>query len=87
MPPNAKDAELSSQTSIFALGEIGAGKTSQIATLPGRKFAYLFDPNALNSLSGHDVDYEEYNVNAMDLDLSIKSLKKDVGDKPFRKKR
>lgn len=85
--PNASEVKPSDQQSIFAIGEIGAGKTSQILTLPGKKFAYLFDPNALNSLAGYDIDYEEFKVNAMDLDLAIQSLKKGVKDTSYRKKK
>ena len=47
--------------------------------MPGRKFAYLFDSNALLSLQGHDAEYEEFLPDR--LNLSVKSLKKDVGDK------
>lgn len=85
--PNAKDATGNENIGILAIGDIGVGKTTQFATLPGKKFAYFFDPNALTSLKGQDIDYEEYRVDSMDLDLSIKSLKKDVGDKPGTKRR
>ena len=74
--PNAKDAEVSPVESILAIGTTGVGKTTQFLTLPGKKFIYLFDPNALRSLAGHDVDYEEFRIDSMDLDLSVKSLKK-----------
>lgn len=58
--PNARDAKGAVQKKILMLGETGNGKTTQILTLPGKKFVYIFDPNALNSLHGFDVDYEEY---------------------------
>jgi hypothetical protein len=57
--PNARDAHSIAQHRILCLGDTGSGKTSQILTLPGKKFAYLFDSNALLSLRGYDVDYEE----------------------------
>lgn len=76
--PNAKNAEVSSKRKILLLGDTGTGKTSQITTLPGRTFAYLFDPNAILSLSGHDVDYEEFYADR--LNLSVKSLTKGKGD-------
>jgi len=58
--PNARDANRTVQHRILCLGDTGSGKTSQILTLPGKKFAYLFDGNALLSLRGYDVDYDEY---------------------------
>jgi hypothetical protein len=77
--PNARDAHATSTHKLFLLGDTGSGKTSQLLTLPGKKFAYLFDANAILSLRGHDVDYEEFLPDR--LNLSAKSLKKDVGDK------
>lgn len=77
--PNALNAHETSSQKILVLGDTGSGKTTQLLTLPGKKFAYLFDPNAILSLQGHDVDYEEFLPDK--LNLSVKSLKKDVGDK------
>lgn len=76
---NAKNAHETSTRKFLLLGDTGSGKTTQLLTLPGRKFAYLFDPNAILSLQGHDVEYEEFLPDR--LNLSVKSLKKDVGDK------
>ena len=57
--PNAKNAPAGRK--IFLLwGQTGTGKTTQFLTLPGRKFAYLFDPAALESLRGADIAYEEF---------------------------
>lgn len=64
---------------ILMLGDTGVGKTSQFLTLPGKKFAYLFDPNALLTIRGYDVDYEEFLPPALNLD--VKSLTKDKGDR------
>ena len=59
--PNAKEVTgLDRGYKILVLGNAGSGKTTQFGTLPGRKFAYLFDPNAILSLRGMDVDYEEW---------------------------
>lgn len=80
--PNARDAHVTSKHKILALGDTGAGKTSQILTLPGKKFAYLFDPNAKLSLRGYDVEYEEFLPD--EFNLAIHSLAKDKGDKPNR---
>ena len=75
--PNARDAHETSAHKFFLLGDTGAGKTAQFLTLPGKKFIYLFDPNAILTLRGHDVDYEEYLPDR--LNLSVKSLAKGAG--------
>ena len=77
--PNAKDATRNedSPPRFLLMGTTGAGKTSQILTLPGKKFVYIFDPNCLSSLEGHDADYEEFLVDVTDVDLAIKTLKSD----------
>lgn len=75
--PNARTAEEISTRKYLLLGDTGSGKTTQLLTLPGRKFAYLFDPNAILSLQGHDVEYEEFLPDR--LNLSVKSLSKDKG--------
>lgn len=76
--PNAKEAKGTTANRILLLGDTGAGKTSQFLTLPGKKFAYLFDANALLSLQGYDVEYEEFLPDR--LNLSVKSLSKGKGD-------
>jgi hypothetical protein len=74
--PNARDIKHSQvPPKIFLMGDTGSGKTSQFLTLPGRKFIYLFDPNALLSLEGHDLDYEEFYPDV--LPLNITPLAKD----------
>ncbi len=75
---NAKDAHATSHHSFLLLGDTGSGKTTQILTLPGKKFVYLFDPNAIMSLRGHDVEVEEFLPDR--LNLSVKSLTKGKGD-------
>jgi hypothetical protein len=77
--PNATQARSVAKHKFLMLGDTGTGKTSQLLTLPGKKFMYLFDPNAILSLQGHDVDYEEFLPDA--LNLSVTSLSKDRGDK------
>lgn len=58
--PNAKDAPGVVKHKIMLIGQIGSGKTTQFLTLPGKKFAYLFDANAILTLQGHDLDYLEF---------------------------
>ena len=77
--PNALDAHNTAQHRILCLGDTGSGKTSQILTLPGRKFAYLFDSNALLSLRGFDIDYEE--VLPSTVSAAASSLAKGKGDR------
>ena len=76
---NAKNAAKHVQHRFLVLGDTGGGKTTQLLTLPGKKFAYLFDSNALLSLRGYDVDYEEWLPDK--LSLAVSSLKKDKGDR------
>ena len=54
--PNLKDAEPGN--SFLLIGPAGSGKTTQLLTMPGRKLALIFDPNALAALAGKDIDYE-----------------------------
>lgn len=76
--PNATKAHSLAKHKFLVLGDTGTGKTSQFLTLPGKKFIYLFDPNAILSLQGHDVDYEEFLPDT--LNLSVTSLSKGRGD-------
>ena len=75
---NAKDVKQTATHKFLMLGPTGSGKTTQFLTLPGKKFAYLFDPNAKLSLRGHDVDYEEFLPS--DVSLHAVSLTKGKGD-------
>lgn len=74
---NAKDIVGKTVHRILLLGDTGSGKTTQMLTLPGKTFTYLFDSNALLSLQGNDIDYEEFLPDQ--LNLSVKSLSKDRG--------
>lgn len=79
---NARDLADSEQQRFLIAGYMGSGKSTQFLTLPGKKFAYVFDPNALQTFKGHDIDYEAFMPEVDDLDLSVKTLKANVGDKP-----
>lgn len=75
---NAKEIQTAPVHRILALGDSGSGKTTQLLTFPGKKFAYLFDPNALLSLQGHDVDYEEWLPDRLNLAAGSLSTKKEA---------
>lgn len=78
--PNARDAKETTAHRILILGDTGSGKTTQLLTLPGKKFAYLFDSNALLSLRGYDIDYEEFLPDRLNLNINSLSASKG-GDK------
>ena len=68
---------------ILLLGTTGSGKTSQILTLPGRTFVYIFDPSSLHTLVGHDVEYELFLPTR--LNLAAQSLTKGKSDKATKR--
>jgi hypothetical protein len=78
--PNAKDitSEQVGKPKFLLVGPTGSGKTSQACTLPGKTFAYLFDPSALATLRGQDVEYEEFVPER--LNLGAVSLSKGKSD-------
>jgi len=77
MPNNARDVTASEPRKFLLLGDTGSGKTTQFLTLPGKKYAYLFDPNAKLSLRGYDVDFDEYLPSPVS--AAVTSMKKDSG--------
>lgn len=74
---NAKDVSHDEPHRFFLYGDLGAGKTAQILTLPRPTFCYVFDPNALLTLRGHDIEYAQFLP--ADLTLDVVSLKKTEG--------
>lgn len=65
--------------SLLGVGYGGGGKTQGIVTIPGRKFVYVFDPNALETLKGfNNVDYVSFIPEQIDLDAV--TLKGNVRD-------
>jgi hypothetical protein len=79
--PNAKtlDIHAGGKPKFLLVGSTGGGKTTQIVTLPGRTFAYLFDPSALSTLRGFDVEYETFFPEKVN--LSAQALAKGKGDR------
>lgn len=75
--PNARDASQDTPHRFLILGDTGGGKTTQLLTFPGKTFVYLFDSNALLSLRGHNIEYEEFLPDK--LNLNVHSLSKDKG--------
>lgn len=73
---NAKDYHEHRAHKFLVLGKTGSGKTSGFLTLPGKKFLYCFDSNAILTIQGQDVDYEEYLPD--DLSLKLTSLSKET---------
>jgi len=92
--PNAQDADVAPTKRILMAGRTGSGKTAQIWTLPGKKFGYIFDPNALSTLKGCDIDYEVFAPDVLNMDATLKGFNKNPvtgktyeGDRPPGKKR
>lgn len=73
----ADDANLSPHHRILLVGPTGSGKTAQIWTLPGRKFAFVFDPNSAQTLRGcPDLEFVEFLPEFMDMDTALKGFNK-----------
>lgn len=84
---NTKDATTPIYKKILLAGRTGTGKSTQVWSLPGRKFAYLFDPNSLAALSGCDLDYEIFLPDVEALDATLKGFSKgSKDDRPRTKK-
>jgi len=75
---NARDYARRSEKFLL-IGPTGSGKTSQFMTIPGKKFMYIFDPNALNTIRGQDIDYEIFTPDI--LNMNVNTLKASLKDK------
>jgi hypothetical protein len=74
---------------VLAVGPPSTGKTTSILSLPGKKFLYVFDPNSLQALrpyrKGQDLQFAPFIADMQEVDISVKSLKKELFDKSGRK--
>ncbi len=76
--PNAKDITTAGAEKILLIGPLGGGKTTQFLTLPRPAFIYIFDPSGINAIRGHDIEYEEYL--AEKLNITVKRIPKGGGE-------
>lgn len=76
--PNTKDASVEARRRFLVAGENGSGKSALIWTLPGKKFAYLFDPNSISTLRGLDMDYEQFMPDADEGELGLPGFNRDA---------
>lgn len=73
---------------ILAVGRSGSGKTTQIWTLPGRKFIYMFDPNGRAALQDlPNTEFCELYPDLLEMDATLKGFNKGSrDDKPTSKR-
>ncbi len=64
---------------ILLAGDTGSGKTSQFETMPGPRYAHIFDPAAHNSLTLKEGEYDNFFPSPSD--LSIMPRKDHAGEK------
>lgn len=75
---NAKNMKTPSRNSFLLVGPPGAGKTTQIHTMPkeaGKGFLFGFDANIESAIKGADVDYELIQGDILDIDVHPLSTK------------
>lgn len=87
--PHVRDAKTPAYKRILAVGGTGTGKTTQLWTLPGKKFLYQFDPNTMASIKGladqlkiepPDIEFEAFEPDILQLDSTLKGFRKDAKD-------
>lgn len=74
--PNAKDL-INPLENFMTVGDIGGGKSTHLLTIPGKKFVYCFEPNALKAIQGYDIEYESFIPD--DINIDAVTLRKDQG--------
>jgi hypothetical protein len=84
---NALNEKASVQRRIFVAARTGRGKSTQILTLPGRKFVYVFDQNALPVIAGADLDYLAFLPDHAELETKLKGFNQGaLSDRPTEAK-
>lgn len=92
--PHLKDAVVSPFKRILSVGRTGTGKSTQMWTLPGKKFLYAFDPNCIPALKGiadqlhiepPDIEVEMFLPDLLELDATLKKFNKEGKDDPAGK--
>lgn len=89
--PNVRDEGIESTPwwRVLSVGTTGTGKTTQMWTLPGRKFLYQFDPNTMASIVGlarqlkikpPDIEFEAFQPDILEMDTMLKGFRKDAED-------
>jgi len=76
MRPTTQPTIEDATTRFLLVGPIGAGKTTQLATLPGKKCGYLFDASALEALAVAGVKGEFIEMQPQGADIMISSIRK-----------
>ncbi len=65
---NAGDTTTPTYHKIMVVGQAGGGKSKLATTLPGKTFAWVFDPSAESAYAGCPwVDYSKYSLDLLDL--------------------
>lgn len=65
---------------FMLLGPPGVGKSTLFSTLPGKKFAYVFDSNAVASYKRPGIDYKEFFADEVSVHAEpLSGAKKDGG--------
>lgn len=87
--PHVRDAKVSTFKRVLAVGGTGTGKSTQMWTLPGKKFLYQFDPNTMSAIKGladqlhiepPDIEYEAFEPDILQMDSTLKGFRKDAKD-------
>lgn len=74
---NAATAGGREAETLFIVGRTGSGKSTQLLTLPGKKFSYCFDPNArIAYRNDPNTDYIEFLPDTDELELRLKGFNK-----------
>lgn len=85
--PNMRNTTAAAHRRILVAGRTGSGKSSLVWSLPGRKFAYILDPNSIAALEGLDLEYKAFMPDILELDATLKGFNKGArSDQPATKR-